>query len=73
VDRSAVTTVGTIVRKRREELGISRERLAAQARVSTSLLRRLEADNHLPRADRLASIARALGVPIGDLMGGEAA
>ncbi|SBS73912.1 hypothetical protein MHPYR_180118 [uncultured Mycobacterium sp.] len=62
---------GTRVRQRREELGLSRERLAFQAQVSTSLVTRLELDNRLPNTLALLRIAKIIDLPIDELLADE--
>lgn len=66
--------VGDRVRLAREKADISREELATQARVSFSTIRRIER-GYIPRADRLAAIAKALGTTVEELLkpNGEAA
>jgi transcriptional regulator with XRE-family HTH domain len=58
--------LGNRVRKRREELGLTRERLAIVADVSTSMIARLELSNRLPGTERLVRIARVLGISLDD-------
>jgi transcriptional regulator with XRE-family HTH domain len=65
--------VGALIRKRRGELGITRERLAYESGLALSTMLRIELHNHVPRADRLAAIARVLGVTVDELLTGEAA
>lgn len=60
--------VGALIRKRREELGISRECLAYESGLALATMLRIEVHNHVPRADRLASIARVLGVTVDELL-----
>lgn len=52
---------------------MSREELAFKSGLSFKTLERLEAGAHEPRRATLFVIADALGVPITDLNGGEAA
>lgn len=59
---------GNRVRERREELGLTRERLAVAADVSTSTVARLELDDKLPSVSKLASIALVLGMTIDELV-----
>ncbi|WP_214926408.1 helix-turn-helix transcriptional regulator [Rhodococcus qingshengii] len=58
----AKLTSGTIARSRREELGMTREQLAAKASVSISTIARLELSDQLPGTRNLYSIAAALEV-----------
>jgi transcriptional regulator with XRE-family HTH domain len=56
------------VRELRLEAGLSKEHLARSANVSLSLINRIELAGHIPRADRLLAIARALGVGLDALL-----
>ena len=62
---------GTKVRDRREQLGISREKLAATADVSTSTVARLELENRIPSTINLLRIARVIDLTLDDLMSDE--
>jgi transcriptional regulator with XRE-family HTH domain len=62
---------GTRVRQRREEIGLSRERLARDADVSTSTVTRLELNNKLPNTVNLLRIARILNLPLDELVADE--
>jgi len=53
-------TVGDVVRRLRDEQGISQETLAERAGVGLSTVKRIEAGANY-RADNLTKIARALG------------
>jgi transcriptional regulator with XRE-family HTH domain len=63
-------TPGERIRTAREAVGLSRERLAYEAEVSTSTVARLELSSRLPNALALARIAARVGVPIADLIPG---
>lgn len=56
------------LRARRLAHGLSRERLAWMAGVSSSTIERIEMHGHFPRADRLVAIARALGATVEELV-----
>jgi transcriptional regulator with XRE-family HTH domain len=62
---------GKTARSRREQLGISREKLAYRASVSTSTIVRLENEDRLPNALILAAIAAELDVTSSYLLGEE--
>lgn len=64
---------GSQVRRRREELGLTREMLAHNSGVSTSTVARLELDDKLPSAEGLARIARQLGISLDGLLGAKIA
>jgi transcriptional regulator with XRE-family HTH domain len=66
--------VGAKVRSRREEVGLSREELAAGAKSSYATIVRLER-GHIPYAETLAAIAAVLGTTVEELLkpNGEAA
>lgn len=55
------------VKELRKERGLSQEQLAAMAGVSRSQLSEIETEAKPANTLRLASIARALGVPVHDL------
>lgn len=57
-----VHSVGQVLRARREELGLSRRRLAEQARTSHSAIKRVEAGRDRITLDTLERLAKALGV-----------
>lgn len=69
---STPLSVGERVRSLRGERGLSQERLARAADVSTSTIRRLELTGELPHTTTLIAVARALGVSV-DALVGEAA
>ena len=60
-------TPGQIVRQRRTELGMSLERLAVTADVSSATLGRLERVDVLPKHELVLRIAYVLGIPATDL------
>lgn len=66
-----VDTLGQVILKRRAELGLTQEQLAERIGVSVrqSEVSRLERDYvALPRRYRLEQIARALDLPLGELL-----
>lgn len=65
---SDLTSIGAVVRQRREELNLSRSQLARLADVSVSTLDRLELHGQVPSVCRLASIATALDLPLSELV-----
>jgi transcriptional regulator with XRE-family HTH domain len=54
--------------RQRVALGWSREKLAAEAELSTSTITQLENGNRLPSPDTLDRIAGALGFDVGELV-----
>lgn len=66
-------TLSDRVRKRRDELDLSRERLAAASGLSTSTIVRLERDGKIPKLPNLQAIAKALDLPLTELLDGAAA
>lgn len=56
----------------RKAKGMSRELLAVTAEVSFTTIGRAERGNHVPDLDTLSKIARALDVPLGELVDGSA-
>jgi transcriptional regulator with XRE-family HTH domain len=65
---STPTSLRTILQRRREALGLSRDTLAARAGLSPDGIRLIE-DGHrpTPRFVTVAAIARALGLRLDDL------
>ena len=59
--------VKTIKRLRRER-GLTQQQLAVKAGVSLGYLSRLEVDMHDPRLSTLRKLAKALGVPVTELL-----
>lgn len=64
----AELTPGQIVRQRRVEIGLSRERLAREVDLSTSTIVRLELGDKLPNALALRRISSRLELSIDDLV-----
>ena len=56
--------IGTKIKARREELGITQETLSRVAQVDGMTVRRVEAGNHEPSIRILRKLATALNVPI---------
>ena len=56
-------TMGLRIKTLRQERGLTQSELASMAGVSRSLLTMYENETRNPNTKRLASIARALGVP----------
>jgi transcriptional regulator with XRE-family HTH domain len=67
-DAATERSPGLIIRTAREALGLSRDEFAHQARVSTSMVARLELRNQLPNTNALHRIAARAGVPLVDLL-----
>ena len=57
------------LRQIRERRGITQETLAKKAGVSRAYLSRLEMGRHDPPLSRLRKLAKALGVPVTELLG----
>lgn len=62
-------TISDRVRRRRQALKISQEKLANEARCSSSTITRLERGVTVPDTDTLENIAAALGVTLSELLG----
>ena len=63
--------LGARLRALREARGLSQERLAARAEVSTATVRRTELGHYEPTLSSLRAIARALGVSLSELIEAE--
>jgi transcriptional regulator with XRE-family HTH domain len=61
--------LGTVIRRLRDARGLTQMRLAKKARVSHGYVGALEAGiRHNPSLPTLRRLARALGVPVGELL-----
>ena len=56
------------LKKIRESRGLTQDALARKAGISRAYLARLEMGRHDPHLSRLRTLARALGVPVGELL-----
>lgn len=62
--------LGEAVRARRKEAGVSQEKLAEKADLSTVFISRIERGVESPSVDNLVKISKALGVRVRDLVDG---
>ena len=70
------TTLGVRLKKARDDKGLTIRGLSAltrSPRVSAAYISRIENDERAPRPHIVAALATALGMPVGDLMGDNAA
>jgi transcriptional regulator with XRE-family HTH domain len=59
-----------MLKERREGLGLTREQLARKAKVTTAYVSMMEAGKRKnPSLDVLRKLAKALGVPVTELLG----
>jgi transcriptional regulator with XRE-family HTH domain len=59
-----------MLKERREGLGLTREQLAKKAKVTTAYVSMMEAGKRKnPSLDVLRKLAKALGVPVTELLG----
>jgi transcriptional regulator with XRE-family HTH domain len=56
------------LKRLRAERGMTQEQLARKARVSLGYVARLEIGRHDPKLSTLRRLARALGVPVTELL-----
>lgn len=63
-----IIPVGDKVRELRKERGWLQQDLADRAGVSMQTVSNLETGRHVPGMATLAKVARALGVPLGQLL-----
>ena len=62
--------IGEMLKERREGLGLTREQLAKKAKVTTAYVSMMEAGKRKnPSLDVLRKLAKALGVPVTELLG----
>jgi transcriptional regulator with XRE-family HTH domain len=62
--------LGEAVRSKRRQAGLSQEKLAEKADLSTVFISRIERGKESPSVDNLVKIAKALGVRVRDLVSG---
>lgn len=67
-DAATVMSPGQVIRAARQRTGLSRERLAVEAGVSTSTIARLETRERLPNIAALVRIAERVNVHVADLL-----
>jgi transcriptional regulator with XRE-family HTH domain len=60
--------MGTRIRKRRSALGMSQAMLAKKARITREYVNKLEAGRYDPTVGVITKLARALGVPVTELL-----
>jgi transcriptional regulator with XRE-family HTH domain len=56
------------IRRLRDERQLTQEQLAHKAKISLGYLARLETGRHDPKLSTLRKIAKALGVPVTELL-----
>ena len=62
--------LGKVLKQRREEKGVTQAALAGKVGVSQAYIAKLESgDKKNPTLDLLKKIAKALGVPVTELLG----
>jgi XRE family transcriptional regulator, regulator of sulfur utilization len=64
-----VSAVGPKIRELREAASLTQEDLAHEAGISTSTLSRIERGTYQPRMHTLNQLAKALKVPVAELLG----
>lgn len=62
-----VTSLGQLIRSRREELRYSREKLAELCDISDKCISNIELDISIPKADTLCILCQVLKINIGEL------
>lgn len=72
IETAAEKTLGSRIRNRRRELGLSASELARRAGVTRDTLHAWESDQSQPRANKLQILAGVLGANVGWLIGGDA-
>ena len=61
-------TLALKVKRLRAAKGFTQERLAQRAKVSVGYIARLETGHHDPKLSTLKRLAKALGVPVTELL-----
>jgi transcriptional regulator with XRE-family HTH domain len=70
LDKVSPRQIGKTLKERREGLGLTREQLAKKAKVTTAYVSMMEAGKRKnPSLDVLRKLAKALGVPVTELLG----
>ena len=70
MSRDVLVSFATNLRQRRKELGLSQEQLGARADIQMADISRYESGSRDPRITTIARLARALDVPIAELLDG---
>ena len=60
--------IGSKIRKKRQELGISQSELARRAGIAQSTLSYIEKNKKRPQFDTMSAICRVLGITVLDLL-----
>jgi transcriptional regulator with XRE-family HTH domain len=60
--------MGARLKKLRQGRGLSQEALAKKARITREYVNKLEAGRYDPTVGTLTRLAKALGVPVGELL-----
>jgi transcriptional regulator with XRE-family HTH domain len=63
-------SLGREIRRRRQSAGLTQEELASRSKLSPHYLSTVENDHRDVSVSTLVQIAKALGVPPGELLGG---
>ena len=71
IQQPTTKTLGSRIRNRRQELGLSASELARRAGVTRDTLHTWETDQTEPRANKLQMLAGVLGANVGWLIGGD--
>ena len=67
---TTIEVVGSRLRSRRQELGLTVFAVAVTSGVSTTTITRLEAGRQAPTIDRLEAIAKSVEMSLGELFEG---
>ncbi len=62
-------TLGNRIRNRREELGLTQNEIAEKTHLRQNYISRLENDKFEPTATVIVLLAKALNMPVGELLG----
>lgn len=69
-DPAALARFSANLRRRRERLGLTQERVALSSGIHMTEVSKLERGTHEPRLSTIVALARALEVPPGHLLRG---
>lgn len=63
--------IGAVIRKRRNELGLSQEQLSVKVGVSYQQIQRYENGGSMLNVENVQRVAKALAIPVASLFDGE--
>ena len=68
-EKAAEAVLGSLIRYKRQAMGLSQEQLAERLEVSRQAVAKWESGKGFPSAERLLHLGQALDIPVGALLG----